>query len=415
MRLNIRADGFRDNPYPIFERLRREAPICEMEPEGFIAVSRYVDVLTVLKDPKRFRSSGFEQIYSPIPEAARPLSMLVADPPNHGRLRTLVSKGFTPDAISRLEPRIRAEAKRLIARISDHGGDFDFVNEFSVPLPVAMIAEIIGISPERRDDFKRWTDDLFSVVNGLQYIPDPQAREQRRQTVIASAQEMIGYFESILAERTKQPGTDLVSLLIRASENEQRLSGSEVVDLLRLLLVAGNETTTGTLTNGMLALLQNPEQWDLLQSEPERIPALVEEALRYDTPLQILLRQVTEDTTLAGVSLAAGRIVALFIGSANHDADRFEDPERFDITRDANGHLAFGYGIHHCLGAALARLQIRVAFEELVAAFPSLQLVSVAPFERVESAILRGLKSLTIAIPQPSDRPSERPRAGFQP
>ena len=406
----------RRDPYPFYEMLRRDAPVYQIPSTGFFAVSRYADVLRVLKDPDVFSSNGMrlmmmsaltggirnlslevETIRSERERVAEQLSfdpatflsaqtVITADPPDHGVLRGIVSRGFTPRRISALEPRVRQIARSLLDEALVGGaGSFDLVRGYSVPLPVQVIAELLGVEPERRPDFKRWSDTVVSGVSGSSATP---------KQMIATFAEFTEYLSEISERRRVEPTGDLISALVRA-EVGRALSPVEVILFAVLLLVAGNETTTNLIGNGMAALLDHPDQLERVHDDAKLIPAFVEETLRYDSPVQALFRQTRDDVELAGSKLPKGAIVLPLFASANRDDRQFPAADRFDVARNPQGHLAFGFGIHFCLGASLARLEARVAFEEL--------LVRVRRLERVEpetgyidSFLLRGPRSLRL-------------------
>jgi cytochrome P450 len=298
-----------------------------------------------------------------------------------------VNKAFTPRIIRSLGPRIREIAQDLLNQVAGHK-EFDLVRDLSIPLPVIVIAELLGVEPEHRETFKRWSDDIIRASNRMYTAEE----EQRIRQSIA---EFRAYFQETIAARRAAPREDLTTALVQAEEEKQALSAWEVLSLLTLLLVAGNETTTNLIGNMMLALLEHPEQLAQVRADPSLIPRAVEETLRYDGPVQGLPRQATEDVELAGTTIPAGALVFPLFASANRDETKFPDPDRFDITRNTDGHLAFGFGIHYCLGAELARLEARITFEELFRRFPSLSRKNDTVM-RVDSFFLRGLKTFAL-------------------
>jgi cytochrome P450 len=374
------------NPYPYYTALRRDNPVAWLEPLQCWAVSRYDDVDYALRTPEIFSSANWlgQSIgdLSPAPEVSW---MIETDPPNHSRLRKLVNKGFTPRMVGRLEPRIRAIANELLANARIQP-EIDFVRDFSGALPVIVIAEMLGVEPEQRLDFKRWSDN---VVLGTSRPTDEAARAQVR----ASNEEMRTYFKHAIADRRKTPREDLLTVLVQAEEERQTLTSDEVLAMAMLILLAGNETTMNLLSNTALALQAHPADLARISREHVLIPQLIEEMLRYDSPVQIVFRRTTEAVELSRRTIPPNAVVFILIGSANRDERKFADPDRFDLSRDSSEHLAFGFGTHFCLGAQLARLEAKVALEELFASCPPFT-IDLHRVERIKSVLLRGIKHL---------------------
>jgi cytochrome P450 len=410
----IAAQG-RGDPYPLYRRLRDEAPVNRSAASGFYTVSRYEDVLAVLEHPERFSSRAMFTVmlnsgkegFPPVSwdlvrfllrfafrARMNPLKVLAArnliasDPPAHGGLRRLVNRGFTPRRIAELEPRIRVLVEELMAPLRQ-GAPFDLVGDLAIPLPVTVIAEMLGIEPARRRDFKRWSDAFVAGATG------PGRSRPFAPAFADPMLELIAYFRSIVRQRRRAPGDDLVSAILAESPTGTLLSDMEAILFVQLLLIAGNETTTNLIGNAVQALLDHPEQLERVRRDPSRIPALVEEALRYDSPVQCVFRTATVDVEIAGVLVPAGATVAALLGSANRDERRFPEPDVFDVARDTHGHLGFGFGEHFCLGSALARLEARVALEALVPVLERSQPDS-ASRELVDSFLVRGPKKLTL-------------------
>jgi cytochrome P450 len=411
---------WRDYPYPAYAELRREAPVHRVEKNGAYVVSRYEDVAFVLRRIELFSSgammrvlqSGFSTGVSSFgnglpPEEAMRLaemvrtmpinpveamtarSLIASDPPVHGPMRSLVNRGFTPRKIAALEPRVRAIARDLLATL-EQKGEIDLIRDYAIPVPVTVIAELLGVEPDRIDDFKRWSDAAVAGSTGA-------AVGHTAETLLRNFSELATYMMSVIEERRGAPKDDLISTLIRAEQGETALTPTEVVMFTFLLLVAGNETTTNLLGSTMLALLGHPEQLELVRREPARIPALVEEALRWDGPIQFLVRDAREDLELCGVKIPKGATIVPLLGSANRDSAQFPDAERFDVTRAAQGHLGFGFGNHFCLGASLARLEMRVALEELLGRFSRFERLEDG-VEYIDSFLIRGLRRLPLRI-----------------
>jgi cytochrome P450 len=411
----------RGNPYPHYAELRRSAPVHRLDGSGYYLVSRYEDVLFVLKHPELFSSRAMQRMitagigvgiqnvdpsrvvdpkalalmtqlskglgFDPVAMMTTP-SVIGSDPPAHERLRGIVNRGFTPRRIAALEPRLRQIAGDALDRMLEKD-EFDLVADFTIPLPVTVIAEILGVEPDRFADFKRWSDTLVSGATGSVSGTQPAL-------LLTAFKEFNAYFMEQIERRRIDPKDDLISTLAAAEAGQAALTPIETLMFAILLLVAGNETTTNLMGNGLLALLEEPAQLERVRSDPARVPGFVEEALRYDSPVQMLFRETTRDVPLAGTTIPEGSIVLPIFGSANRDAAQFADPDRFDVDRDTRGHLAFGFGIHFCLGASLARLEARVGFEELFKRVSKLRRVE-PEVEYVDSFLLRGPRRLPLA------------------
>jgi cytochrome P450 len=348
-------------------------------PLDLIVVPRYADALAVLRQPDLFSSAPYNEfvrradalIEKTGPEAERDdwtqasLSLLGTDPPRHTRLRKIANRGFLQHRILALAPRIRAIAEELVGRFAPRG-DCELVAEFAAPLPITVIAELLGVDPQRRSDFKRWSDAALLTATGN---PTPEERS----ALGAVLPELFDCLDALIEARRRVPRDDLVSSLVGAGQDEEAMSPQELKTLVVLLLVAGNETTTNLLGNLCLALASYPEHLLALRSDPARIPSFVEEVLRWDSPIQLVLRQTTTGVELAGSPLAAGTPLLVLLGSANRDPAQFAEPDRLDPARAARGHLAFGHGTHFCLGAALARLEACIALEVLLSRVSSLE------------------------------------------
>ena len=313
--------------------------------------------------------------------------MLFMDPPDHTRLRSLVNKAFTRPAINALEPRIRAIMTGLLDDIEDPSG-FDLMEAVAIPLPVIVIAEMLGIPQQDRAQFRLWSDQRARLL-------EPMLTNSERKTADEASKQLSDYFLSIIKSRQGEPRDDIMSRLVHAEEQSDTLTETEMLNLLRLLLIAGNETTTNLIGNGMLALLRHPDQLQALRDNPGLIPAAVDEVLRYDSPVQMTLRCAVEDCDINGTPVRDGQDIILLGGSANRDPDAFENPDQLDFNRTKQDHISFGRGIHYCLGAALARLEGRIAIEMLLERFGSLHLHTERP-AFCYSIVLRGLTALPI-------------------
>jgi len=372
----------RKDPYPHYEALRRDAPAYQVPDLGIYAISRYDDVAFVLNNPAIFSSTGYGTNEINGQETAM---MISVDPPDHTRLRNLVNRAFTPRMVADLEPRIRELVAELLDGIAPRG-EMDLIADFAVPLPVTIIAEILGVPAEDKEDFKRWSD---SVVNNMG--PHQNSEEHERQM-----DAFIAYLHDAIEQRRRQPGDDMLGTLVKA-EADTTLTENEVIMFAILLLVAGNETTTNLIGNMMRALLANPDRMELVRNDRSLVQNTVEEALRYDAPVQLLPRQTTRDVEIGGTTIPAGAPLVPIFGSANRDERRYPDAQRFDVTRNTQGHLAFGHGIHFCLGAPLARLEASIALEAILARLDNIALDQ-DEVELIGSPFLRGPKRLQLAF-----------------
>ena len=378
-----------EDPYPVYAALRAEAPVYRNERLGFWALSRHADVLAAFRDPERFSNRNGVSLDPAAwtPAAQATMSFLAMDPPRHTRMRALVSRGFTPRRIAELEPRIRELARQHLDRVVE-AGRCDFIADFAGRLPMDVISELLGVPEADRDRLRTWADAVVHRDEGITDIP-PAA--------IEAAASILGYFNDLVAERRTQPRDDLTGALLAAEIDGDRLSDYEVLGFLFLMIIAGNETTTKLLGNALYWLWRNPDQRRLVQDDPTLIPRWVEETLRYDGSTQALARTVATDVELHGHTLRANDRVVLLIGSANRDERVFPEPDRFDIRRDTSALLSFGHGTHFCLGAALARLEGRVALEEVQARLPDFE-IDPAGIARIHSVNVRGFAALPITF-----------------
>jgi hypothetical protein len=384
----------------MYHALREQDPVHWSDLMEAWVLTRYDDVLFALRDPRfsadrRRGRSRFAQMAQQRLEAQRgPLgranTMLTSDPPDHTRLRGLVSKAFTPRRVDALRSRIQEVVDELLDR-AQAKGEMDVIWDLGYPLPVIVIAEMLGVAPERRDDFKRWSDDIVATLAG------PLVSEEALERAMKSSEEMAEYFRAVIAERRREPRDDLLSGLIAAEERGEVLSEEELLATCILLLAAGNETTTNLIGNGMLALLRNPEQMERLRARPELVDSAVEEFLRFDGPVHGTGRVALEELEIGGQTVEEGRIVFTLVAAANRDPSQFPAPDTLDVGRDPNPHVAFGYGIHYCLGAPLARAEGQIAFRSLLERAPQIRRVSDEE-EWGGTFILRGLKRLPVVF-----------------
>ena len=380
------------DPYPAYAALRERGQAHRSRLMNAWIFGRYPDVAAILPDWQRFSSDG-RKAKQPgkrtvIPDPGAAPSMLSLDPPDHRRLRGLVSKAFTPRAVNALEPHVRSLMHGLLDGIDDLNG-FDLMEAVARPLPVIVIAEMLGVPVEDRPRFRSWSDRRARIL-------EPTISAEERADAVLAGADLDAYFAPLVEERRADPRDDILSGLVQAEEEGDRLDGAELIALLRLLLVAGNETTVNLIGNGMLALLRHPEQLQRLRDDPSLIPSAVEELLRYDSPVQLDLRRIVEDCDVNGFPVKRGEDIVVLIGGANRDPEQFEDPDGLDVGRDRASHISFGRGIHACIGAPLARLEARIAIEVLLERFSSIGLAGPPPRFR-PSIVLRGLESLPVA------------------
>ena len=356
------------DPYPYFAEMRERAPLLWNPQLQVHLVTRHEDVAYALKHPALFSSTaprlGGQTIDVVGTILGRPTvpALINTDPPVHTRMRSIVSRAFTPKQISALEPRVRELSRGLVRELSAHA-EFDVMEGLATPLPIIVIAEMLGIEPARRRDFKRWSDTLISM--GAAGGPGPDA--------LRDGQEMHAYMTRVAEERRLKPQGDLISLLVQGAE-DQTLSAEEITAFALLLMLAGNETATHLIGNALHALLRHPEQLRWLVEHPEACPAVIEETLRYESPVVSILRRTTSEVELSGGKLPADSMVVLVVSAANRDPRRFPEPDRFDPQRDTQGLLSFGHGLHYCLGAPLARLEAPLVLRELLERMPRLTL-----------------------------------------
>ena len=394
---NPLSPEFLRNPYPAYAALRRDHPVFRFEMLQLWVLTRFDDCAAVLRDHESFSSSPhtagglIAQLQRQAEqEMAGPIAptVLSSDPPVHTRLRGLVNKAFTPRRVEQLGPHIAAVADDLLAAARPDE-PLDLIREFAQPLPIIIIAELLGVPPSEREQFKAWS----TVVAGLTSL----LRSPDQNAVIATTRaEVRAYLTQVINARRAHPQDDLISALVQAQEAGESLDFEELLAFCVLLLVAGNETTANLIGNGTLALARHPDQASLLRAQPDLWPAAVEELARYDGPVQGTIRFARREAEIAGQPINLGDALFVGIGAANRDPAHFPDPDRLNIQREDNHHLAFGTGIHYCLGAPLARLEAQIAFQALLARFPQLR-VAEEPLEYDGTFILRGVKQLRIA------------------
>lgn len=387
-----RSPAFRTNPYPYYDLLRAHAPVFFWEAWHIWFLSTYEDCNMLLRDP-RLGHGSFNAAAAP--EQQRALFemqshwLLVKDPPDHTRLRSLVHKAFTPRIVEQMRAQIQQQTDALLDRVAQ-AGQADLIADLAYPLPVTVIAQMLGVPPEDHAQFHVWSDAL---ARSLDLTEDPAVYNRASEAATA----LTDYLRGIVAQRRHEVRQDLLGALIAAEEGGDRLSEAELYATCALLLMAGHETTINLIGNGTLALLQNPAALQQVRQNPQLLRAAVEELLRYDSPVQMTSRNVLETFELHGHTIRAGQQVAFLLGAANRDPARFAEPQQLDLTRDPNPHLAFGNGIHYCVGAPLARLEGQIAIGTLLQRFPKLALATDAPQYR-DNFVLRGLQTLPVTF-----------------
>jgi cytochrome P450 len=380
-----------EDPYPTYRRLRDEAPLYRNDERGFWALSRHADVMAAFRDSERYSNAEGVSIDPAAsgPHAHRTMSFLAMDPPQHGRMRGLVSRGFTPRRVAEMEDGIRRLTLEHLEPCLD-AGTFDFVAELAGRVPMDVISEMLGVPKADRAELRRLSDLLIHREEGVTDVPPAG---------VEAALSLVVYYADLIADRRAHPGDDLVSALCAAEIDGDRLTDDEITSFLFLMVVAGNETTTKLLAHAWYWAWRNPDERAKPFADPGRIPDWVEETLRYDTSSQMLARVTHCDVELHGQVVPAGDRILLLAGSANRDERAFPDPDRFDLDRDREqaGIASFGVGRHFCMGASLARLEARVVLEELVARVASYD-IDEAGTRRVHSVNVRGFEALPTTV-----------------
>lgn len=391
------ADSMQD-PYPLFERLRAEAPVHRAVTAlgmNVWIVTRYEEARAALSDPRLSKDAETGQAlfakHATDPTARREFAdglmkhMLVADPPNHTRLRKLVGRAFTARRVEALRPRIEQIADELLDGMAA-AEQTDLIENFAFQLPITVICELLGVPVEDRSDFRGWSNTLLSNAGG--------------DVIAQSGVAMVQYLNKLIASKRAEPADDMLTALVEASADEDRLSEAELISMIFLLLVAGHETTVNLIGNGVLALLRNPEQLAALRADDSLLPGAIEEFLRYDGPVKMAtFRHTAEPVRIGEVDIPADELVLVSLAAADRDGSKFPDPDRFDITRATNGHLAFGHGIHFCVGAPLARMEGEIAIRKLLARYPNLRLAAeVEQLQWRDSTLMRGVTELPVRL-----------------
>jgi cytochrome P450 len=384
--MNFLSDDMRRNPYPTYEQLRSRSPVLHEPHADLWMLFDYESVKRALND-----HDAFSSIVAP-PTAMTSQWLVFADPPRHTRLRGLIMRAFTPRAVASLEPRIQELSRELLAPALERG-EMDLAEDFSVPLPLIVIAEMFGAPAVDRPRFKRWSDVIMALGYALSG-GEEAARVQREFAAVTA--EMRGYVADLAEQRRAAPKDDLLTRLVQAEVEGERLTQDELLGFFQLLLSAGHETTTNLINNAILCLIENPGQLARLRAEPRLLASAIEEILRYRSPVQAMFRMSKRDIPLHGQVIPAGKMVMAMIGSANRDPLKFRDAEHFDITRDPNPHIAFGHGIHFCIGAPLSRLEARIALSSFLERVKGFELASDAPWEPRRAIHVHGPTHLPI-------------------
>lgn len=379
---------YRANPYPSYHALRDGSPKQLNLFLPVTLVARYADVIAVLRDYETFSSERPEVPGRELTDPFRGAPTIeTADPPVHTRLRRLAAKAFTPSRISGMEGRIRAIAAELLSETAP-SGEFEAIRTFADPLPVRVIAEMLGVPDDRQHQFKEWSDAIIASIAVVPGSPPPPGS-------VEASDALREFFTEEIFRRRRTPGDDLISVLVGAHDEREALNAEELLAFVILLLIAGNETTTNLIGNGLLALGRHPEQMARLRREPQLMASAVEEMIRYDSPVHSTVRVARKNTNIGGTEVAARSIVMVLLSAANRDPLQFEEPDRFDIARQLNAHVGFGEGIHFCIGAPLSRLEASIAFEMVLERFPKLRLSSPEPTLTYKGALsMRGVSSL---------------------
>lgn len=384
-----RSPAFRADPYPYYDMLRAFAPVFHWEAWNIWFLTRHEDCATLLRDNRLGHATG----YAGVPENQRPLVemqaewLLLKNPPDHTRLRGLVHKAFTPRIVEQMRAKIQEITDRLLDKVQD-SGRMDLIADLAYPLPVTVICEMLGVPAADQDEFHSWSNDL---ARSLDLTDEAAVYDQAAEAAVVFRK----YLEGLAAEKRARPGSDLLSMLVQVEEAGDKLTEDELYATCTLLFIAGHETTINLIGNGTLALLREPEQLARLLADKGLLRTAVEELLRYNSPVQLTSRVVFEEIVVGGQTIPRGSQVAFLLGAANRDPERFSEPNKLDIGREPNPHLALGGGIHYCLGAPLARMEGMIALETLLRRMPGLRLETDEPMYRNNYA-LRGLESLPV-------------------
>ena len=386
--MDLFSEDIRRNPYPAYDRMRGVAPAFHLAPFDLWMIFDFEGVKRALTDHDSFSSD-----LSHIPGHGNPGEWFIFfDPPRHSKLRALISKAFTPRVVANLEPRIRELSRQLLDETIERGA-MDLATDYAVPLPMRVIAEMVGVPAEDWPRYKRWSDTILKIANT--FTGDEEAARTLAEYA-AVTDEIRAFLPELVARRRAEHRDDLLTRLVEAEVDGERLTPEELLGFVQLLLIAGQETTANLINNAVLCLVENPDQLARLRANPTLLPSAIEEVLRYRSPLQWMPRATRRAVAMHGQTIPAGKMVFPLIGSANRDPKQFAAADRFDITRDPNPHIAFGHGIHSCLGAPLARLEARIALADLLGRLEELELASAEPWEPRKALHVLGPSRLQI-------------------
>lgn len=376
--------AFRRDPYPLYEQLRRSSPVVHFAPADLWLLLDHADVKRALADHEAFSSAA---------AGGQPGKWLIfQDPPRHAKLRALIGRAFTARSIAALEPRIRELSAELLDRARERGA-MDVVEDFAAPLPLMVIAEMLGAPSVDWPRLRAWSEKLLALALVVSGGPDA---DRAVREVLAMASDMQSYLDALLAARRAEPRDDLLTRLVEAEVDGERLSDADILGFFQLLLVAGHETTTNLVSNAVLSFIEHPGELARIRAEPALLPSAIEEVLRHRSPVQAVFRKSTRDLEVHGNTIPAGKLVLLMVGAANRDPSVFADPGSFDVGRDPNPHVAFGHGIHFCVGAPLSRLEARVALADFLDRAGDFRLALDTPWEPREAFHVHGPAHLPI-------------------
>jgi cytochrome P450 len=395
----LQSPDFLRDPFPTYRAMREEQPVYWSEAWGVWVLTQYDDVIAVLREPNRFSNAGrFARFLDSLPESVQPdveplrkhyaSGMIQSDPPDHTRLRDLVRLAFTPRVVEGLRGRVEALVTELLDSV--HSNQFDLVDALAFPLPLMVISALLGVPATDRDRILVWSHD----INDLQATGAAATERARRAS--RSMMEIEGYFRELCAERRAEPRDDLISTMLAAQQDNDRLTEAEMINMCVTFLIAGHETTKLLFGSAVQTLFSHPDQLQALRNDPGLYGLAIEEVMRFESPIQRGWRLMADDAVIHGHQIQAGQLVFMMFGAANRDPSRFDDPERFDISRSSNRHLAFGYGVHFCIGAPLARLEAPIALKLLFERFPKLRLLDGG--ELTPSIHMRGPRTLPVSV-----------------
>lgn len=393
--LDIFSDDARRNPFPLYQQLRTACPVLHEPRSGVWLLSDYESVRRALDDSDTFASDTGSTGAHPAPAW-----LVFTDPPRHTKLRNIISKAFTPRMIAAWEPRIRELSRELLDR-SVVRGEMDLAADYSVPLPMRIIAEMFGIPAADWPRYTRWSAAILKLSHTVRGMsPGQESAQAAGGDFYAVTAEMRDYLPHLIEQRRTDPKDDLLSRLLAAEVDGERLSPDDLLRFFQLLIVGGQETTTNLINNAILCLFDNRDELARLRGQPELLPSAIEEVLRYRSPFQLVFRGTRREVEMHGQVIPAGQLLFLMLGSANRDPKQFQDPDRFDIMREPNSHLAFGHGIHFCLGAPLSRLEARIALTDILQRLPNLEPASDEPWQPRPALHVHGPARLPVRFGQ---------------